>query len=261
MGLALARSITGAVHELFAGTERVRQGDFGHRIPVLANDQLGELANSFNQMTGSIEDLLRQAAEKKRLEEEMRLAREIQMSLLPRGPLLVPGITDQRAVRAGARGGRRLLRRPGAAGRALRRAHRRRVGQGHVRRALHGRAQGAHPVAEPDSPLAPRPADQREPAHLDAPRQPQLHHDDLRGDRPGGRRHDLRPGGPHADAVPAGRERLGQPARSILAPDGLVLGPAHRRRRALRQPARGGHPAAFSRATCWCCSPTASARR
>ena len=93
MGLALARSITGAVHELFEGTERVRQGDFGHRIPVLANDQLGELANSFNQMTGSIEDLLRQAAEKKRLEEEMRLAREIQMSLLPRGPLLVPGLT------------------------------------------------------------------------------------------------------------------------------------------------------------------------
>jgi sigma-B regulation protein RsbU (phosphoserine phosphatase) len=91
MGLALARSITGAVHELFEGTERVRQGDFGHRIPALANDQLGELANSFNQMTGSIEDLLRQAAEKKRLEEEMRLAREIQMSLLPRGPLLIPG--------------------------------------------------------------------------------------------------------------------------------------------------------------------------
>jgi sigma-B regulation protein RsbU (phosphoserine phosphatase) len=44
-------------------------------------------------MTGSIEDLLRQAAEKKRLEEEMRLAREIQMSLLPRGPLLIPGLT------------------------------------------------------------------------------------------------------------------------------------------------------------------------
>ncbi|MCU0255563.1 MAG: SpoIIE family protein phosphatase [Vicinamibacterales bacterium] len=93
MGLALARSITGAVHELFEGTGRVRQGDFGHRIPALANDQLGELANSFNQMTASIEDLLRQAAEKKRLEEEMRLAREIQMSLLPRGPLLMPGIT------------------------------------------------------------------------------------------------------------------------------------------------------------------------
>jgi len=92
-GMALARSITGSVHELFAGTERVRQGDFGHRIAVLAKDQLGELAESFNQMTESIEDLLRQAAEKKRLEEEMRLAREIQMSLLPRGPLEIPGMT------------------------------------------------------------------------------------------------------------------------------------------------------------------------
>ena len=34
MGLALARSITSSVHELFMGTERVRQGDFTHRIDV-----------------------------------------------------------------------------------------------------------------------------------------------------------------------------------------------------------------------------------
>ncbi len=92
MGFALARSITGSIHELFIGTERVRAGDFGHRIAVRVKDQLGQLADSFNLMTGSIEDLLRQAAEKKRLEEEMRLAREIQMSLLPPGPLQVPGM-------------------------------------------------------------------------------------------------------------------------------------------------------------------------
>ena len=29
-GFALAKSLTGSVHELFAGTERVRQGDFTH---------------------------------------------------------------------------------------------------------------------------------------------------------------------------------------------------------------------------------------
>ena len=92
MGLALARSITSAIHELFAGTERVRHGDFTHRINVASNDQLGELAQSFNQMTGSIEGLLQTAAEKKRLEEELRIARQIQMSLLPRGPLDVPGL-------------------------------------------------------------------------------------------------------------------------------------------------------------------------
>ena len=91
MGLALARSITSSVHELFMGTERVRHGDFTHRIDVRRNDQLGELAGSFNQMTGSIEGLLQTAAEKKRLEEELRIARVIQMSLLPRGPLDVAG--------------------------------------------------------------------------------------------------------------------------------------------------------------------------
>ena len=92
MGLALARSITSSVHELFMGTERVRQGDFTHRINIESRDQLGELADSFNQMTGSIENLLQTAAEKKRLEEELRIARQIQMSLLPRGPLDFPGI-------------------------------------------------------------------------------------------------------------------------------------------------------------------------
>jgi serine phosphatase RsbU (regulator of sigma subunit) len=92
MGLALARSITSSVHELFAGTERVRLGDFTHRINIHSRDQLGELADSFNQMTGSIENLLQTAAEKKRLEEELRIARQIQMSLLPRGPLDVPGL-------------------------------------------------------------------------------------------------------------------------------------------------------------------------
>jgi len=92
-GLALAKSITGSVHELFTGTERVRQGDFTHKIDVKAPDQLGELAESFNSMTASIEDLLREAAEKKRLEEELRIAREIQMSLLPQGPLVIPGLS------------------------------------------------------------------------------------------------------------------------------------------------------------------------
>jgi sigma-B regulation protein RsbU (phosphoserine phosphatase) len=93
MGLALARSITGSVHQLFQGTERVRQGDFSHKISVTARDQLGELADSFNSMTSSIEELLREMEKKKRLEEELRIAREIQMSLLPQGPLTMPGLS------------------------------------------------------------------------------------------------------------------------------------------------------------------------
>jgi sigma-B regulation protein RsbU (phosphoserine phosphatase) len=93
MGLKLARSITGAVHELATGTEHVRRGDFSHRISVNSADQLGDLADSFNSMTASVEDLLHEKAEKERLEQELRIARQIQMSLLPQGPLRLDGLS------------------------------------------------------------------------------------------------------------------------------------------------------------------------
>jgi serine phosphatase RsbU (regulator of sigma subunit) len=93
MGLKLARSITGAVHELAAGTDHVRRGDFSHRISVNSADQLGDLADSFNSMTASVEDLLQEKAEKERLEQELRIARQIQMSLLPQGPLKLDGLS------------------------------------------------------------------------------------------------------------------------------------------------------------------------
>jgi sigma-B regulation protein RsbU (phosphoserine phosphatase) len=81
------------VHELFAGTERIRRGDFTGKIAIRSRDQLGELAASFNSMTASIEDLLLQKAEKERMEQELRIARDIQMSLLPQGPLDMPGLS------------------------------------------------------------------------------------------------------------------------------------------------------------------------
>ena len=152
MGLALARSITSSIHELFMGTERVRQGDFTHRISINTKDQLGELAGSFNQMTGSIENLLQTAAEKKRLEEELRIARQIQMSLLPRGQLDMPGLgVTALCVPAREVGGDYYDFFP-LGPRPARRAHRRRGGQGHVGGALHGGAQGPDHGAQPDLP-------------------------------------------------------------------------------------------------------------
>ncbi len=93
LGLLLARSITRGVHELSVGTQHLRQGDFTHTIRIRSRDQLGDLAESFNLMSRGIQDLLREQAEKERLEEELRIAREIQMSLLPGQTLsTVPGI-------------------------------------------------------------------------------------------------------------------------------------------------------------------------
>ncbi len=92
IGFVLARQITGAVHDLFTGTQHVRAGDFGHQIPVRARDQLGELAESFNLMTGEVTTLLGEMAEKGRMEQEMFAAREIQQKLLPAGPFRVTGL-------------------------------------------------------------------------------------------------------------------------------------------------------------------------
>jgi sigma-B regulation protein RsbU (phosphoserine phosphatase) len=93
VGLLLARSITGSIHELSQGTEHIRRGDFSYKIQVRSRDQLGELAESFNLMTASIQDLLRQSAEKERLEEELRIARQIQMSLLPKEGVDIAGLS------------------------------------------------------------------------------------------------------------------------------------------------------------------------
>lgn len=92
IGLGLARQITGAIHDLFTGTEHVRAGHFGHQIPVRARDQLGELAESFNLMTAEVTALLGEMAEKGRMEQEMQAAREIQRKLLPAGPVRLAGL-------------------------------------------------------------------------------------------------------------------------------------------------------------------------
>ncbi len=92
IGFVLARQITGAVHDLFTGTQHVRAGDFAHQIPVRARDQLGELAESFNLMTGEVTTLLGEMADKGRMEQEMFAAREIQQKLLPTGPLRITGL-------------------------------------------------------------------------------------------------------------------------------------------------------------------------
>lgn len=92
LGLLLARSITKSVHALYLGTQSLRAGDFQHRIRVTSRDQLGELAGSFNDMAQGLQDLMREQAEKQRLEEELRIARQIQMSLLPAETVTLPGL-------------------------------------------------------------------------------------------------------------------------------------------------------------------------
>jgi phosphoserine phosphatase RsbU/P len=84
IGVSFSRRITRAVNQLYEGTRRVIHGDFRHRIPVRTTDQLGELAESFNQMTGNLERLLSVEKEKERLQTEIEIAREVQTELYPK---------------------------------------------------------------------------------------------------------------------------------------------------------------------------------
>ncbi len=84
IGTRMTRTVTAAVAQLHEATKHIDRGDFSHRIPVKSNDQLAELAVSFNSMTASIEKLIQEQKEKQRLENELAIAQEVQAQLFPR---------------------------------------------------------------------------------------------------------------------------------------------------------------------------------
>ncbi len=84
VGVTMTRTITGAVHGLYEGTQRVMEGDFSHRIEVSGGDQLAKVGRSFNQMTENLERLVALETERQRLQSELEIAREVQNQLYPK---------------------------------------------------------------------------------------------------------------------------------------------------------------------------------
>jgi sigma-B regulation protein RsbU (phosphoserine phosphatase) len=83
LAVRLGRTITRSVAELYKATQSIDRGDFNHRIPVTGVDQLSELGQSFNSMTGSLQRLLVEQQEKERLQNELSIAQEVQANLFP----------------------------------------------------------------------------------------------------------------------------------------------------------------------------------
>jgi sigma-B regulation protein RsbU (phosphoserine phosphatase) len=84
IGAAISRRVTKSIDDMHKGILALQNGDLTHRIPTRRNDQLGLLAHAFNQMTASIARLLDEVSEKKRLEQELEIAREVQATLFPK---------------------------------------------------------------------------------------------------------------------------------------------------------------------------------
>ena len=92
IGLMLTRTITSSVGDLYQATLHVRRGDFGYRVRILEQDQLGALGDSFNEMTGSVSELIEEQAKRQKLENEVSIAQEVQQHLFPTSVPSVPGL-------------------------------------------------------------------------------------------------------------------------------------------------------------------------
>jgi signal transduction histidine kinase len=63
LGVLLARTLTRPIREITSATKKVAKGDLEQQVPIRSNDELGELATSFNQMSADLSksrDLRRQ---------------------------------------------------------------------------------------------------------------------------------------------------------------------------------------------------------
>jgi sigma-B regulation protein RsbU (phosphoserine phosphatase) len=83
MAIRLSRTITASVADLYQATLQIDRGEFDHQIVVKRDDQLAELSQSFNRMTGSLKRLLVEQKEKERLQNELSIAQEVQANLFP----------------------------------------------------------------------------------------------------------------------------------------------------------------------------------
>jgi len=93
----LARRITRPIIALDQGVHIIGQGNLDHKLVVTTGDEIQDLAGAFNKMTGDLKVYIRNLQEttsaKERIESELRVATEIQTSMLPR---LFPPFPDRK---------------------------------------------------------------------------------------------------------------------------------------------------------------------
>ncbi|NTV59626.1 MAG: SpoIIE family protein phosphatase, partial [Deltaproteobacteria bacterium] len=86
---------TRPLRRLMRGTEIIRQGNFDFNVGVDSRDELGDLARAFNRMVVDLKsytrELARTTAEKESIQNELRLARQLQQGMLPRVFPPLPG--------------------------------------------------------------------------------------------------------------------------------------------------------------------------
>ncbi len=87
LAYGLSRKITKPILKLDEGAKAIGGGDLDYQLEVKTGDEIEELADAFNKMTSDlkicIENLRETTAAKKRIESELEIASQIQLSMLP----------------------------------------------------------------------------------------------------------------------------------------------------------------------------------
>ena len=95
----LSKIITNPLTQLSKGAEIIGDGDLEYNIVVKTGDEIEELANEFNKMATRlkeyIENLRITMAEKQHIESELKIAHNIQNSMLPR---IFPPFPDRKEI-------------------------------------------------------------------------------------------------------------------------------------------------------------------
>ncbi len=69
--------------DVLEGIKHLSEGDCDYQIKISSNDEIGKLANNFNQMSNQINGLQEEAIHSAQAGKEMEIAKNIQMSLQP----------------------------------------------------------------------------------------------------------------------------------------------------------------------------------
>jgi sigma-B regulation protein RsbU (phosphoserine phosphatase) len=78
-----ARGLTSALSALLRASQQIAGGDFATRVAAKGSDEIGRLAASFNVMAEEVSRLMKETAEKARMESELATAKTVQETLFP----------------------------------------------------------------------------------------------------------------------------------------------------------------------------------
>lgn len=83
LSILSSAKLTASLKKLLDATREIASGNFAVTLEIKSQDEIGSLSEGFNKMTGEIQRLMSETAEKTRMEGELQTAKLVQSTLFP----------------------------------------------------------------------------------------------------------------------------------------------------------------------------------